>query len=254
MRIPIRKNGRQVAHLEVDVERSSDRRSGLSVLYMHGFGSSRGGEKAAFFRARALAAGLGFWALDFQGHGDSGGGMRELTLSRQLEDVARVREAMNEAGETRVVLLGSSMGGLTGLWHSALADPVEAGLYIAPALGLERAFEAWAGAEGIARWQREGVYEIANELGRWEVGWQFVEDLRGFSNDDLARRLKTPSLLLQGKLDDRVAWRDVMELAVGCDAPVELHLFGDGDHRMVDRKQHLWDLMLAFLRARGVVD
>jgi len=31
---------------------------------------------------------------------------------------------------------------------------------------------------------------------------------------------------------------------------VELHLFSDGDHRLTDRKERLWDLMMEFLRGR----
>lgn len=256
MRIPILEAGREVSHLEVDVASPSGARSAAaSVLYLHGFGSSRSGEKADFFRARATAAGLAFWSFDFQGHGDSGGGMRELTLTRNLADVARVRAEMSARGEDRVVLLGSSMGGLTGLWHS-VRDPeaIVAGLYIAPALGLEKAFRRWAGDDGLERWERDGSYEVTNELGSWEVGWGFVEDLRRYANGDLAAALGTPSLLLQGKLDDRVAWRDVQELATACRSRgVEMHLFADGDHRLVDRKEQLWDLMLGFLEARGVV-
>lgn len=256
MRIPIVERDREASHLELQQARCSTGSDAVaSVLYLHGLGSSQAGEKAAFFRARATAAGLDFWSLDFQGHGESGGGMRELTLSRCLADIDTARTAMAENGVDRVIVIGSSMGALAGLWHTVRRpDDVSAGLYIAPAIGLERAFRDWAGDDGLERWQSDGVYEITNELGSWELGWGFVEDLRRYPNERLAGELRTPSLLLQGKLDDRVDWRDVVELAAGCGGEgVELHLFADGDHRLVDRKEHLWSLMLGFLRARGVL-
>lgn len=252
MRLPVSSGGPE---LEVRVA-ASYAEPRLSVLYLHGFGSRQDGEKAEFFRSRATAAGLGFWSLDFQGHGESGGGMRELTLSRNLADIECVRREMNARGHDRIVVIGSSMGALSGLWHSVRhPEGIEAGLYIAPALGLEQAFRDWAGDDGIERWQREGFFTISNELGTWDLGWGFVEDLRAYDNDDLAERLRTPSLLLQGKLDDRVAWREVLDLATRCPGDgVELHLFADGDHRLVDRKDHLWDLMVGFLRARALLD
>lgn len=255
MRIPILEDGREVSHLAVSVVRPEASEPLASVLYLHGFGSSQNGEKADYFRARSLASGLSFWSFDFQGHGASGGGMRELSLTRILGDVELVRRAMADAGERRVVVLGSSLGGLAGLWHSARAEnEVVAGLHIAPALGLEDAFGAWAGEDGFARWQRDGVFEVANELGSWQLGWGFVEDLRRYPNDALAESLATPTLLLQGRLDDRVSWRQVLDFSVACREPcVELHLFTDGDHRLIDRLEHLWDLMIGFLRARGVV-
>jgi pimeloyl-ACP methyl ester carboxylesterase len=254
MRLPVRDGGPE---LEVRVESStSSGGSSCTVLYLHGFGSRQDGEKADFFRNRFKSAGLGFWSFDFQGHGRSAGGMRDLTLSRNLEDIECVRREMTARGHERVVVVGSSMGALSGLWHSALhPQGIEAGLYIAPALGLEVAFRNWAGDDGIERWERDGYYTITNELGSWDLGWGFVEDLHRFPNDRLAERLVTPSLLLQGKLDDRVAWRDVVELATRCEGSgVELHLFADGDHRLVDRKEHLWNLMSGFLRSRGLFE
>ena len=256
MRLPIIENGLEVSYLEASIS-LPDGVDGVSatVLYMHGFGSSQGGEKAEFFRRQATAAGLAFWSFDFQGHGASGGGMRDLSLSRNLADVDVVRAEMGARGVSRVILMGSSFGGLTGLWHSARCpEGIEAGLYIAPALGIEQAFREREGEDGLARWRRDGVFEVINELGSRELGWGFVKDLRSYPNEELALRLETPSQLLQGKLDDRVSWRDVLDLAAGCRGKgVELHLFADGDHRMIDRKRHLWDLMLAFLRSRGLV-
>lgn len=253
MRLPISEADGE-SHLEVSITPAEGEAS-ARILYLHGFGSSRQGEKADFFRSHATAAGLEFWSFDFQGHGESGGSMRELTLSRNLGDVGRVCAAMADRPPLPLVLLGSSMGGLTGLWYSAVApEAVAAGLYVAPAVGLEAAFGRWAGAEGLERWQRDGVLPIVNELGCWELGWGFVEDLRRHGNEALASKLRTPSQFLQGKLDDRVEWREVADLARGCAAAgVELHLFEDGDHRLVDRKERLWELMKTFLRARGLV-
>ncbi len=257
MRIPIGEPGHETSHLEITVTRPEAARGAVpSILYLHGFGSSQSGEKADFFRTRATAAGFSIWSLDFQGHGASGGGMRDLCLSRNLADIALAHRVMAEQGERRVILLGSSMGGLSGLWYSARHPlDVAAGLYIAPAVGIEKAFLRWSGEDGLARWEREGVFEVANELGTWDLGWGFVEDLRAHPNEALAEELSTPSLLLQGKLDDQVAWEDVRELADRCQGVgVEMRLFEDGDHRLVDRKELLWELMLGFLQARGIVD
>lgn len=59
-RIPIVENGREVSHLAVRFDPpphgAGDR---PCFLYLHGFGSEQSGEKAEFFRARALAAGFG---------------------------------------------------------------------------------------------------------------------------------------------------------------------------------------------------
>jgi alpha-beta hydrolase superfamily lysophospholipase len=66
--------------------------------------------------------------------------------------------------------------------------------------------------------------------------------------------LRTPCLLLQGKQDTSVSWQSVADFAVRCTfQEIELHLFADGDHRLTDRKERLWELMTEFLRGRSLI-
>ena len=226
-----------------------------AVLYLHGFGSRQGGEKAEFFRARALASGLAFCSFDFQGHGESGGGMRGLSLSRNLADTRLAHAELRRRGYERVVMMGSSMGGLTGIWYSALHAPeVLAGLYLAPALDLGNTFLERLGPQGVERWQRDGVLRVENEVVSCDLDWAFVEDSRQYTLERLLASYRTPSLLLQGRRDEQVDWRRVADFATRCPFPaIELHLFADGDHRLVDRKERLWQLMLEFLRGRSIL-
>lgn len=223
------------------------------VLYLHGFGSDQWGEKADFFRRQALEEGLGFCSFDFQGHGRSGGRMIDLTLSRQLSDVEIVGRMLAERGYGQTVVLGSSMGGLTALWYSALhPERVSCGLCIAPALSLEWSLEDWAGEHGMKNWREKGSIHVDNEIGSWDLGWGFVVDLETYPVSRLQRHCRRPFLILQGKLDDRVEWRQVRNFVDGCEfEELELHLFADGDHRLVDRKEQLWRLMRDFLSSRG---
>lgn len=248
-RIPIPQDG---SHLAVQLDAPPDAR--LCILYLHGFGSMQTGEKADFFRQRALESGFAFCSFDFQGHGQSGGTMQGLTLTRNLQDVARVHAFVRERGFERVCLLGSSMGGGTALWYSALhPDEVVAGLHIAPALQLERGLTAWAGPERCRIWQETGTIRYESDLVICDLGWELIEDLRRHAYDDLLQRYRTPALLLQGKLDTSVPWKDVADFATRCTCPgIELHLFADGDHRLIDRKDRLWELMLEFLRGRSL--
>lgn len=224
------------------------------VLYMHGFGSAQSGEKAAYFRDRAVDAGWPFCSFDFQGHGDSGGTLRELTFSRNLDDAARVHDYLAERGFAKLVLLGSSMGGATALWHAARRpEAVLAGMHIAPAIGMRRALERWAGPRGLDRWKRDGAIAYENGPVSTELDWDLMEDLRRFDVEVLAAGCRTPTLLLQGKNDRSVDYRDVVRFVARAPGGfLHLRLYEDGDHRLVDRKAELWGEMLAFLRAHRI--
>ena len=63
-----------------------------------------------------------------------------------------------------------------------------------------------------------------------------------------------PGLIFQGKHDDTVDWRASVDLTVSCAYEgLELHLMADGDHRLVDRLDHLWRMTVSFLEARVLV-
>jgi pimeloyl-ACP methyl ester carboxylesterase len=255
-RLPILADGRETSHLAVRLEApAAGPPAPFCILYLHGFGSDQSGEKADFFRRRALDASLPFCSFDFQGHGQSGGALRTLSLTRNLEDIARVQAWLRERGHEKVCFIGSSMGGGSALWYSALhPESIVAGLYIAPALELEKILLLWAGPEGTRRWQETGTLHFQNDLVATDLDWSLIEDLRAHPVADLLPRYRTPALLLQGRRDESVPWRGVADFATGCPYDgIDLHLFLDGDHRLTDRKERLWNLMLEFLNGRGLL-
>jgi pimeloyl-ACP methyl ester carboxylesterase len=249
-RLPIVENGREVSHLAVRFDGGATDRP--CILYLHGFGSEQTGEKADFFRRQALEEGFSFCSFDFQGHGQSGGDLRGLTLTRNLADVRRVHGFLRDRGHERLILLGSSMGGGTALWYSAFhPEDIVAGLHIAPALEMDRGLLTWAGPERARLWEETGTIHFQNEWVSCELGWPLIEDLRAHPLETLLTRYRTPCLLLQGKQDTSVSWRSVLDFATRCAfREIELHLFIDGDHRLTDRKDRLWELMMEFLRGR----
>ena len=218
-------------------------------LYLHGFGSVQSGEKAEYFRGRASEAGLPFCSFDFRGHGESDGSLAELTFAHNLEDLAAVRSWLAARGFPEIVLFGSSMGAATALWQAAEAPAgLLAAVHIAPAVGMLAGLERWAGAEGLARWEREGTIRFRSAPVDADLGWALVEDLRARDFAALAARCRTPTLVFQGRLDTTVDWRDVAAFVARAPAGlVELRLFDDGDHRLVDRKDRLWSDALAWL-------
>lgn len=220
-----------------------------AVLYLHGLNSHQAGEKAAHFRRRFVEAGFAFCSLDFRGHGRSGGDMPGLTLARNLVDARRAHDALVERGHERVVVFGSSMGGLTGLWHATRTlAPVLAMVAIAPALSIAESFLAYCGPEKTERWRREGRMRFEDKNGACDLGWGLIEDLEAHPVERLIELFRTPSLVFQGQRDDRVDWRRVQQFAHACPPGlVDLRLFPDGDHQLNDRLDALFEATLAFL-------
>jgi pimeloyl-ACP methyl ester carboxylesterase len=238
--------------LALRLERPAGPARPVAILYLHGFGSSQSGEKAGYFRSRAVAAGWPFCSFDARGHGASEGSLERLTLTRNLADLAAVRAWLSGRGLPRVALFGSSMGAATALWHAALEPEGIAGaMHVAPALGMLGSLERRAGADGLARWEREGWLDYRSELVESRLSWALVEDLRAHPTRELARRTRTPTLLFQGQADATVDWRETARFAADAGPAVELRLFPAGDHRLLEHLETIWSEGEAFLLRRS---
>jgi pimeloyl-ACP methyl ester carboxylesterase len=211
-------------------------------IFLHGFGSDRAGEKAAAFRAAALREGDDFVAFDFGGHGQSTGTLEEMGIRDYVADAEAVL-ARFASPARRAVLVGSSLGGLISLWTARRnPDLVQALVLIAPALG-------WF--ERLERLPREGGRIVVKSP--WlekRLSLSTLEEGHRWSEEELVAELSTPSLFLHGTRDDQVPCSVSVEFTQGAaSARCELHLFGGGDHRLLEVRDRMAELADEFLRS-----
>jgi pimeloyl-ACP methyl ester carboxylesterase len=96
---------------------------GLAVVFGHGFsGSTR--KPAVRRMVTALSRYAGVIAVDFRGHGRSGG--RSTLGDAEVLDIEAAVQWAREYGYDRVVTVGASMGGGVVLRHAALCHSVDA--------------------------------------------------------------------------------------------------------------------------------
>lgn len=213
---------------------------GVAVVWVHGFGSHRGGDKAAAVRAACARHGWAFAAFDFRGHGASGT-MHELRASHLLEDLAAVRGFLAARGHTRLGLVGSSMGGFAAAWFAARNPDAVAGcVLLAPAFGfLARRWARLTEAER-EEWKRTDRLRVTNEWVGTALAYGLIEERDQFRPAALAAGWHTPALLFRGMADDVVPPDDSLDFLRSVAYPrVELRLLGDGDHRLTAYKDEI---------------
>ena len=228
-------------------------------VFLHGLGGSRSGSKATRFRDWLSGRPPGFLALDFTGHGDSGGDCRGLTLSRNLEDIGRAAAFLRrEAPRAPLVLVGSSMGGVAALWYAALhPEGVRLVVAIAPALGMATRMAASLSAAARRQWSERGFLPVSIGEEKLEIGPAVVEDEGNYLDERLAIELTAPTLILHGAEDPVVPVELSRDLAAGCPA-VRLTEIEDAGHRLRDHRDFLFeaawerDRELAHSRASGL--
>ena len=222
-----------------------------AVIFAHGFGSVRGGEKAQALADECVRRGWTFAACDFRGHGESDGTMPELRGSRVLEDLEAVAAEVSDYADGPVCLVGSSMGGWAAAWLAALQPQlVTACMLVAPAFHFLE-FNRLSAAERAA-WQQTGRHRVRNEFVDVEISYALTEEAAAFKFETLTRSFRTPTLIWHGMKDESVPYQTSLEFAARCAASdVQLLLLKDGDHRLNRAKAQLSSAACDFFAARS---
>ncbi len=169
-------------------------------LYLHGFASSPSSNKARAFVTWGKERGLDVHALDLRAP--------SLEHLRFSQIVARVRDAIDAEGEHgRVVLIGSSLGGLTAS-RVAEAEPRVSALFLmAPAFRLAERWRARLGEEAWAHWRETDAMEVHDHATgkKTFVDHGFVEELAALeTGGDGYPDVRVPTCIVHGTRDDVV--------------------------------------------------
>ncbi len=126
-----------------------------SVLFAHGFGQTR--QSWAGAQAAMAAEGIGSIAWDMRGHGESARNPQHLAYQAEqfVEDVHLLARQFRE----KPVLVGASMGGLTGMMAQAKYD----------------VFSALVLVDVTPRWEAAGIERIMNFMTAYPDGFESYE-------------------------------------------------------------------------------
>ncbi|MXO01363.1 alpha/beta fold hydrolase [Shinella zoogloeoides] len=211
-------------------------------VWLGGYRSDMSGTKAIELAALAARLGTGCVRFDYSGHGISGGAFVDGTISRWLEEsLAVIDHAASTLGSSRIVLVGSSMGGwiaLRAVAELAGRSGIDiAGLVLiapAPDFTSELIEPNLTETERAALAER-GQFEEPTPYGPDPNIYtlKLIED--GRANRVLTGAIETgcPVHILQGMADPDVPYAHavrLMEHLSGDD--VVLTLIRDGDHRL----------------------
>lgn len=221
-----------------------------AVIFAHGFGSNRIGEKSGALEAECARRGWHYASADFRGHGASDGTMLELRCSRLIEDLESIVSSVEERTNGKIFLYGSSLGGWTSSWVAARHPARIAGLaLVAPAFRFLE-FRRLR-PEERAYWQREGKMRWRNEFIDVEVEYGLTAEAGEYPMEALASRFETPAIVFHGMEDDLVPYTDSIEFTAQCRTrEVELFLLKNGDHRLNQESERMARLACDFFQLK----
>jgi uncharacterized protein len=208
------------------------------IVYLHGFASSPRSCKAAWFTARAREAGVPLACPDLNSDD-----FESLTITRQLDHVDGAIDAMPDGP---IVLVGSSLGAFLALFTAerrqgsirAARHPIDALVFLAPALDLAPGFVRHFGPAAMGQWRTSGRLDVFHygENRTRALGYGFFADAERY--DAFAASDTTPTLVYQGTRDETVDPSMVTRWA-STRPHVTLHLVHD-DHQLLASLESMW--------------
>ena len=174
--------------------------------------------------AKGLAmAGIPTLRFSFSGNGDSEGRFEDSCVSKEVEDLGAVIDAVKAKGR-RVVYVGHSMGGAVGVKRAAADDRIELLVSLAGMVHTAKFAEVEFGQETPGSgfmWGKEDC----------PLSQAFVDDMNQINSVlDLGAQIKVPWLLVHGTVDDVVPIAESREIFVQAQDPKELFEIENCDH------------------------
>ena len=212
-----------------------DRRDGAKypiAVICHGFGANKC-ERWGMFKdfADALARrGVASVRFDFNGHGESEGAMRDMTVLNEIEDAKKVVAWAKSRPwcSGKVSLIGHSQGGVVVPMTAGElgAKEISRVVLLAPACVLKD--DAIAGCTLGARYDPKNPPETV-KLGNNEIGREFIKTAQKLPIFETAQKFTGPLCIIHGTADPIA--RPAHAEQFHRDHPgSELHLMKDDDH------------------------
>ncbi len=215
----------------------SDTGSGPMGLFLHGFRSNAGGQKALALAAHARGKGYSWARFDLAAHGRSSGEFENQNLSGWLTDALCVA---HRYAPRPLILVGSSLGAWLAVLMARQSGLKVAGLVlVAPAFNfLQRRYAELPDAvQGL--WRAQGYLSVPDPYGaaadHYRIRHDLVEDAQ--RHDVLSEPivLPCPLVIIHGAADELVPVSVSEEFLAHVSAPEqELRVIPGGDHRLTE--------------------
>ena len=203
------------------------------ILYLHGFASSPGSNKARFFAERLRAAGAHVDVPDL-----AAGDFEHLTITGQLRVIEQA------AGGDPVSLMGSSMGGYLAALYAAGHPEVPRVVLLAPAFRFARRWAERIGADALAAWRDTGATDVFHygENRQCRLSYALLKDASTYEDFP---DFHQPALIFHGENDDVVPAAYSEEFA-RTHPDVRLSVLKSG-HELLDVLEYMAPRVTAFL-------
>jgi len=222
-------------------------KKGPMVVVCHGLAGSKEGRGRAVEMAEELVGhDWSTFLFDFTGVGESEGIFEELTLTRQIDDLANAVSWCSQQGFNPIIVQGRSFGGTTALALAAY-DIRVAGVctWATPAV-LERL------VVGHPQPLQDVTEKTLMENKVVLLKNDFLKDIKKYSITHCASLISPrPILVIHGVQDEVVPGFEAEAIYRAAGEPKELVWVEGGDHQFTTTYRQVWEIFFSWLHKNG---
>ncbi len=219
-----------------------------AVVVCHGFtGSKEGHGKALEMAEFLMQRGYASLLFDFAGCGESRGSFLDLTLGRQIGDLACAVDFCLEKGLGPIVTLGRSFGGTTAVCHAAIDSRISGVCTWAAPSSLMDLFLGFT--DGDLPGGEDEPVALAGTEGVIYLKKQFFTDLSRYDVPRCASLIAPrPLLVVHGSNDNVVPPEEASIIYSAALNPKELIMVKGADHQFSSHYSEIWEIFLDWLK------
>ncbi len=212
-----------------------DTGNGPVGIYLHGFRSNSGGEKALTFARHAISMDRSWLRFDLRGHGRSDGNLKDQIISSGLSDLLRVIDWLTDRS---LILHGSSMGAWISLLAAMRRKPRISGMMlIAPAFNFVQNRLSTLPEQTRHQWQAETYMSFSDAYGGepYSLRYDIVQDAEQYDVMGIDISMDVPFHIVHGENDPiiPIAYTDKFVRHAQLPKLIFERIPG-GDHRLTD--------------------
>lgn len=223
-------------------------KKGPIVVVCHGLAGSKEGRGRAMEMAEELAGhDWSTFLFDFTGVGESEGIFEELTLTRQIDDLANAVSRCSQQGFNPIIVQGRSFGGTTALGLAAYDHRVAGVCTWATPVALERLV--------VGRLQplQDVTEKILTENKVVLLKDDFLKDIKKYNIAHCASLISPrPLLVIHGVKDEVVPGFEAEAIYRAASRPKELVWVEGSDHQFTTTYRQVWEIFFSWLHKNKI--
>lgn len=148
---------------------------------------------------------MAVFRFDFFGHGESEGPICQITTSHAVDNVLKAVEFIHSQGYQKIILYGSSFGGMASLLAAPEIKDLQALALKSPVSNYPGSLFSRMKTDELYAWKRKGYHTYINSEGsKQRINYSFFQDAMAVNVFQILDRIRIPVLIVHGSHDEIV--------------------------------------------------